>query len=200
VLRYLERAKKTCFGFENKCLLDIGCGPMDKTGVFQLLGFQCYAVDDLSDPWHHRNNNIQKIKNYAKRLGISFFHQQEDDLPLPFEPKSFDVVCAFAVIEHLHESPRNLLNTMGSFLRTNGLLIITMPNSVNLSKRLSVLMGQTNYVPVDQFFYSIDTWRGHVREYTLNEVVYICKESGFDVVSSTLIESLAHKKLGTPLR
>lgn len=196
----LREVSKYLLDFKNKRLLDIGSGPMDKTGVFQLSGFQCHACDDLNDPWHRRDNNIELIKNYAKKLGISFFHQDEGNYQLPFEDGSFDVVCSFSVIEHLHDSPRSLLNTMGTFAKDDGLLVLAMPNSASLRKRLSLLAGKTNYVPVDQFFYSIGTWRGHVREYTLPETVYICKEIGFEVLSSTTFEHLAQKKLNFPLR
>jgi len=186
--------------FKGKRLLDIGSGPMDKTAVFQLLGFQCSAVDDLSDPWHKRDDNISKIKAFADRMGITFYNQKAGDYTIPFETESFDVVCSLAVIEHLHESPRSLLNTMGIHLKENGLLVIVMPNSVNIRKRLSVLRGRTNYVPIDQFFYSLDTWRGHVREYTLAETEYICRQAGYEVVASRTFEHLAQEKLRFPLR
>ena len=185
---------------KNKRLLDIGSGPMDKTGVFQSLGFECYAVDDLNDPWHLRGDNIAKIKEFANNLGIIFYHQKPGEYNIPFEENSFDVVCSLAVIEHLHESPRSLLNSMGTYARPGGILIIQMPNSVHLRKRISVLFGRTNYPPVDMFFNSIGIWRGHVREYTLKETEYICKSSGFEILSSTTFEHLAHQKLKTPLR
>jgi len=186
--------------FRDKKLLDIGCGPMDKTGVFQLFGFNCSSVDDLNDPWHLRGDNIKKIKNYAKRLGINFFHQDTNDYSIPFDMNSFDVVCSNAVIEHLHESPRSILNSMGNFVKPDGLIIITMPNSVNLKKRLKVLFGNTNYPPVDMFFNSIGSWRGHVREYTLKETIYICEAAGFEVLSAVTFEHLAYQKLPAILR
>lgn len=176
-------------------LLDIGSGPMDKTGVLQKLGFECSAVDDLQDAWHQRDGNMQKIEAYARQVGIQFYRQQLGDYSIPFEENSFDVVSSFAVIEHLHESPRELLNVMGTFARDEGLLIITMPNSVNLRKRISVLMGRTNYPPVDMFYTAIGKWRGHVREYTLGETVHICQATGFEVISATTFEALAYQKL-----
>jgi hypothetical protein len=32
-------------------LLDIGCGPMDKTAVLGKLGLECHGIDDLADEW-----------------------------------------------------------------------------------------------------------------------------------------------------
>lgn len=186
--------------FQGRRLLDIGSGPMDKTGIMQALGFRCSAVDDLRDPWHLRGDNIVRIRAYAERLGIEFHHQIEGVRTVPFDEESFDVVSALAVIEHLHESPRHLLNTMGRYLKTGGLLLVTMPNSVNLRKRISVLLGKTNYNPVDELYFASGTYRGHVREYTLSETVYICEQSGFDVIHSMTFEHHAHSKLAFPLR
>lgn len=185
---------------EGKRLLDIGSGPMDKTGIFRMLGFACYAVDDLNDPWHLRDDNQARIKRYAEDIGVVFHHQNPGDHSIPFEIGSFDVVCSLSVIEHLPESPRGLVNAMGTFAQTGGLLVIAMPNSVNLRKRLSVLMGRTNYESVDTFFRCVGPWRGHVREYTLAETEFICRASGFEVLSCTTFEHLAHEKLPMPLR
>ena len=186
--------------FEGRRLLDIGSGPMNKTAIFQFLGFSCSAADDLSDPWHQRDDNVKKIKAFANTTGINFFQQQSDNYAIPFAPNSFDIVCSHAVIEHLHESPRGLLNTMGTFAKDDGLILVGMPNSVNLRKRLSVLMGKSNHVPIDQFYHSTGVWRGHVREYTLSETAYICGEAGFEVLSSRTCEDLAQTKLKPPLR
>ncbi|HEX2079722.1 MAG TPA: class I SAM-dependent methyltransferase [Longimicrobium sp.] len=175
-------------------LLDIGCGPMDKTAVMHRLGFECYAVDDLSDPWHRRDGNLEKIVSFAEREGIQF-HLQDAEYRIPFPAESFDVVTIFDVIEHLHQSPRDILNAAGTHLRPGGVLAITMPNSVNLRKRLDVLRGRSNYPPVDQFFLSCDGWRGHVREYTLAETAHLCRLAGFEVLSATSYEGNAYDML-----
>jgi SAM-dependent methyltransferase len=175
-------------------LIDIGCGPMDKTAVFQALGFECWAVDDLADPWIQRLGVAEEIREFAARMGIRFHLGRFEDAP-EIPRGSFDVVTMFAVIEHLHESPRTLLNLAGELLRPGGVLCMTMPNSVNLRKRVAVLTGRTNYPNVEQFFYSPGSWRGHVREYTLAETRWICEAAGFHNVSSSTFEAIAHARL-----
>jgi SAM-dependent methyltransferase len=179
---------------ERPTLIDIGCGPMDKTAVFQALGFDCWAVDDLSDPWVQRLDAVEKIREFAVQMGIRFHLGRFEDAP-QILLGSFDVVTMFAVIEHLHESPRTLLNLSGELLRPGGILCITMPNSVNLRKRLAVFTGRTNYPNIEQFYYSPGSWRGHVREYTLDETRWICQAAGFQVVAASTFEALAHARL-----
>ncbi|MFL5538993.1 MAG: class I SAM-dependent methyltransferase [Longimicrobiaceae bacterium] len=182
-------------------LLDLGSGPMSKTAVFQALGFACAAVDDLGDPWHRRGDNVERIRAFARARGIDFHLQEGTGGGIPFAPESFDAVTIFDVIEHLHESPRELLNLAGAQLKAGGVLAVTMPNAVNLRKRLSVLRGRTNYPDVDQFYLSVEGWRGHVREYTLGETAHLCEAAGFEVESATTFEGNAHGLLkGVALR
>lgn len=176
-------------------LLDIGCGAMDKTAVFRKLGFDCYAIDDLADEWHTWGNNQEKILQFAEHQGIRF-HLGKPGESVPFEAESFDVVTILDVVEHLHESPRGILNAAGRYLKPGGALCVTMPNAVNLRKRLSVLRGKTNYPPVKHFYLSPHGWRGHVREYTLDEAAYLVRETGFEIQDATTFEPMASQKLG----
>ncbi len=181
--------------FEGKQLLDVGSGPMDKTAIFARLGFQTFAVDDLSDPWHKAPGMVDAIKTFARRQGVTFHQQTPDNYEIPFEAGTFDVVMSIAVIEHLFDTPRLILNAMGQQLKPNGILVVVMPNSVNLRKRLSVLGGRTNYNPLGELYYSIGGYRGHVREYTLDETAQICRWSGFEVLEARTFEHLAQYKL-----
>lgn len=179
---------------ETPTLIDLGCGPLDKTAVFQTLGFDCWAVDDLSDPWISRLEAAPKIQRFAAEMGVRFHlgnFEHATDIPRNY----FDAVTVFDVIEHLHESPRMLLNNAGELLRPGGILCITMPNSVNLRKRLAVLAGRTNYVSIEQFFHGPGMWRGHVREYTLAETRWICEAAGFQILAESTFEQFAYLRL-----
>jgi len=176
-------------------LLDIGSGPMNITAIFARLGYRSSAVDDLGDPWHQLGDNVQRIEAFARAEGIRFHQNKPPDYKIPFTTESFDIILVNSVIEHLHKSPRELLNTAFKYARVGGVVIVTMPNSVNLRKRLSVLRGHTNYPSVQQFFDSDGEWRGHVREYTLSEAQYIVERVGGEIVVAGTYNSLLSSRL-----
>ena len=65
-----------------------------------------------------------------------------------------------------------------------------MPNSVNLRKRISVLLGNSNYTPIKGLYEFDGLWRGHTREYTLNETSQIVSWTGFEVISKATFHGL----------
>lgn len=178
-----------------KKLLDIGCGPMDKTAILQKFGYSCSAVDDLSDPWHLLDNRQKLIRGFANEMGINFIKQNCGKNGIPFEKNHFDIITCLSVIEHLHDSPMGILNSIGEHLKTGGLAVVTMPNSVNLRKRISVLFGRTNYNPINELFLSCGEYRGHVREYTLSEARHIIERVGFEIIYANTYEYIAQKRL-----
>ena len=152
-------------------VLDIGCGPCDKTAVLSRLGYCCTAIDDFRDPWHREGDHLDRIRRFARHAGVDLV--EGDGQSLPFPPATFDGVVLCDIIEHLHSSPRGLLGAAIGLLRDGGTLIVTVPNALNLRKRIDVLRGRTNYPPYRQFFASGDTWRGHVREYAWDDLVQL---------------------------
>jgi SAM-dependent methyltransferase len=179
-------------------LLDIGCGALDKTIVFQKIGFSCFGCDDFQDPWYRSSKNLDPLLDFARRAGVEVY-TQTDDFELPWEYGSFDVVTVINVIEHLHESPRDILNLAGRYLKPGGLLLVAMPNSVNLRKRISVLRGLSNYTPAKGFFENDGTWRGHVREYTLQETCQIIDWNGFQVIHRQTFHGMLGNRLRNPI-
>jgi len=180
-------------------VLDLGCGGMDKAALLALLGYEMHAADDFQDPWHLRHNNLEKLKKFARDFEITLTVQNKQNYKLNYPEDYFDACMVGNVIEHLHESPRDLLNNAGFLLREGGVLLITMPNSVNLRKRLSILLGKSNYPSVKMFYECIGTWRGHIREYTLAEQEYILRRNGFTILFSSAYHGMIDTKLKSNL-
>ena len=171
VTRYLPRGST---------VLDFGCGPCDKTAVVQALGYRCAGYDDLQDDWHRLPGNLDRIRKFAAESGIDF--RLAGSGAMPFAANEFDMVMMHDVLEHLHNSPRDLLNDLLGRVKPGGLLFVTVPNAVNIRKRISVLFGRTNLPRFDSFYWYPGAWRGHVREYVRDDLAKLAEYLGLEVV------------------
>jgi SAM-dependent methyltransferase len=171
VLRYLQPRSR---------ILDFGCGPCDKIAVLRRIGFDCSACDDLQENWHKIGDNREKILAFSKHFSIDF--RLSTGGPLPFENHYFDMVMIHDVLEHLHDSPRNLLSELLELVKPEGFLFATVPNSVNIRKRIDVLLGKTNLALFDRYYWSLGPWRGHIREYTRDDLVKLSRFLNLQIV------------------
>ena len=161
-------------------VLDFGCGPCDKTAVLQMLGYDCSACDDLQDGWHGIDGNRDSLVTFARECGIDF--RLVTDGVIPFEEPVFDLVMMNDVLEHLHDSPRDLLNSLLRLVKPLGAFFMTVPNAVNIRKRLSVLLGRTNLASFEKYYWHPNPWRGHIREYTRDDTAKLARFLGLEVV------------------
>jgi SAM-dependent methyltransferase len=154
-------------------VLDYGSGSCSRSAFLSLCGFRVSACDDLSDPWHLQNGNREKISIFAEQMGVDF-HLIEPTRRCPYGEQQFDLVMMNDILEHLHDSPRALLSEVLAWTRPGGYLLITVPNAVNLRKRAGVLLGKSNYPPYGDFFWHPSPFRGHIREYVLDDLKLLC--------------------------
>lgn len=149
-------------------ILDFGSGPCDKTALLSKLGYHCCACDDLRDNWHLEDDNRVKILEFAKANEVKFY-SAESGIP-DFSGKKFDMIMLHDVVEHLHDSPAFLLTELLKHLKPGGFLFITVPNAVNLRKRIAVVLGNTNLPPFKEYYHYPGAWRGHIREYVKGDL------------------------------
>ena len=81
--------------------------------------------------------------------------------------------------EHFVDSPHHLLVQLIGLLKPGGYLYISVPNAVNLRKRLLVLSGRTNYPRFAAYYWSGPRWRGHKREYVKGDLELLCSTRGW---------------------
>jgi SAM-dependent methyltransferase len=160
-------------------VLDFGAGPADKTAVLAALGYECTAMDDLMDEWHLRADARQRILDFAADMDVLFISMDGDGLA---PDAQFDMVMLHSVVQHLHESPRDLLVGLTDRIRTGGYLFVTVPNHVNLRKRLAVLRGRTSHAPYFLYYWYPGQWRGYVREYTRGDCIELTNALGLELV------------------
>lgn len=182
----------------NASILDFGSGPGDIAGVLTQLGYSVEAADDLQDPWHKRESSRTKIAEFSRNFGIKFTIL--DGSPLTWEKESFDMVMLHHVLEHFGDSPRELLNLLLECTKPGGYLFITVPNAVNLRKRLAVLRGKTNHAPYGAYYWTPGPWRGHHREYVRGDLEQLASFLGLEIVAlegyHSMINSLPAKARG----
>lgn len=137
------------------------------------LGMRATIVDDFRDPGaQHTDDPRHRMPAY---FNVSVVRQDLLQEPLPFEATAFDAVTSFDVLEHLHHSPKRLLRSMVDSLRPGGLLVLSVPNCMNLRKRLAFPLGVGQWSPLEEW-YEQPLFRGHVREPNLKDLAYIAKD------------------------
>lgn len=181
VCRYLDAGSR---------ILDFGAGPADKTAVLAALGYSCTAMDDLNDEWHLRGQARQRILDFAADMGVDFIVLDGAQLPTAGD---FDMVMLHSVLQHLHESPRDLLLDMLGRIRPGGYLFVTVPNHVNLRKRLAVLRGRTSHAPFALYYWYPGQWRGYVREYTRGDCAELVKALGLELIELRGTHHMLHR-------
>jgi 2-polyprenyl-3-methyl-5-hydroxy-6-metoxy-1,4-benzoquinol methylase len=169
-------------------ILSIGSGPCDFEAILSKLGYNVTAIDDLNDQWHLIGKNKERIKDFANRLNIKLINQSAGSLKI--KSNYFDVVLLIDIVEHLHNSPRELLNDSISSLEPDGLLIIETPNAVALIKRLKILFGKTNQISANFIYWNIGEYRSHVREYTQTELKQLFKYQNLISINSKMLNTM----------
>ena len=112
-LKYIKRGDK---------LLEIGCGNGDFLKRARETGANCYGIE----------LNEKAIKNsYHKGLDVK--NIRLENYP-EGENNTFDVVCAFQVLEHLHDI-KSFMLTATRLLKRGGILIIGVPNNDSFIKK-----------------------------------------------------------------
>ena len=157
----------------------------------QVLGFECTGYDDLSDEWHKSPANRKKILDFINGLGMTLDEAKDGDFS--YEKETFDMFMTHDVMEHMHDSPKDILIAGLEAVKPEGYLYITVPNAVNIKKRINVMRGITNHPPYDQYYWYPKPWRGHVREYSRQDLVSLTEYLDCDIVELRAIHHMMEK-------
>jgi SAM-dependent methyltransferase len=178
---------QTGFGIK---YLDISIGSGFIARVLKKKGFLVEGVDssDIGGDLDRR----------FKESGIPVFDINIEDQKLPFPDGSYDMIYWGATIEHLHNSPKFPMDEMFRVLRPGGIFIIDTPNILSLKHRILLLSG-ISFMPSIEYVYNRAFHGSHHREYTMSDLVKVCKWTGYEIVSSEYVDTfwpLSLKKMG----
>jgi 2-polyprenyl-3-methyl-5-hydroxy-6-metoxy-1,4-benzoquinol methylase len=152
---------------------DLGGG----VGLFSVgcaaLGLRSTLVDDFRDTVNFKHASLPKTLH--RSMGVDVIDCDVVNASPGISADSLDVVTTFDSMEHWHHSPKKLFRDAMSWLRPGGLLIIGVPNCVNLRKRLTVPLGRGKWSSM-QDWYEPETFRGHVREPDVDDLRYIARD------------------------
>ena len=163
---------------KNAQYLDVSCGSGIVPMLLRSLGYKHIHMTDVLD------YNVTDFGIRTGYLPLFDFSLNPCDVmqdKLPFADASMDAVSFMDVIEHLHGSPKRVLEEIFRVLKPGGRLMISTPNSVSLRNRLALLVGVTNYTPIPYFYQAPFPYYGHIREYTMSELTYCLRMAGFQI-------------------
>ncbi|HUI44638.1 MAG TPA: methyltransferase domain-containing protein [Nitrospirota bacterium] len=174
----LDAAKpKPCRDLE---LCDLGGG----IGLFTI-GCAAYGlkrtvlVDDFNDPVNHSIG--VSILDLHRCLGVEVIARDVVENGIRDIAGAFDIITTFDSMEHWHHSPKKLFHEVVEKLKPGGVFILGVPNSKNLNKRLTALLGIGKWSNM-QDWYEADKFRGHVREPDVNDLIYIARDMGLTAI------------------
>ena len=157
ILSLLQKVK-------GKNILDIGCS----TGYFgqnlEKMGAKVTGIDISKIA-------IKKAKNVISNAIVVDLNQDK----LPFNKKTFDIVIASEVIEHLIK-PTHVLKEIERVLKSDGYFVVTTPNFMYWGNRLKFLKGQFRYTQSGMFD------EGHVHFYSYQTLQEDLIQSGFNII------------------
>jgi 2-polyprenyl-3-methyl-5-hydroxy-6-metoxy-1,4-benzoquinol methylase len=152
-------------------VLELGYGD----GVtFRSLSSHCdLSVVDGSKLIVAEARRVSKKLNIDAEIYESFFEN--------FEPtKRFDVVFASHVLEHV-QNPKLILEKFEQWLKPGGKVIVIVPNSESIHRRLAVYMGVQ---PALDTLSKRDHLVGHLRVFNLHQLTTLFLDAKWSIESS----------------
>jgi SAM-dependent methyltransferase len=154
---------------------DIGSG----WGAFGLgcaaAGLKVTIVDDFGDAGFHDPTLIGPMRALWAKYGVEMVERSATDPGKPVPDNSLDAVTTFGCIEHWHHSPKAMLHDVVRSLKPGGLFVAGTPNSANLRKRITGLIGKSKWSAMSDW-YEQEVFRGHVREPDVDDLRYIARD------------------------
>ena len=108
-------ARKLVEKFHPSKVLDVGCAQGVLVYAFRELGVESYGVD-ISE---RLLSSKESIRGYLNHVDVDF-------APLPFEDRSFDLVTACHMTQHL-QRPGYLISEIWRVLRPDGIVFMSAP-------------------------------------------------------------------------
>jgi ubiquinone/menaquinone biosynthesis C-methylase UbiE len=114
---------------------------------------------------------------------------------LPFQDELFNACLFLEVFEHVIEDPLLILRELNRILSKGGLLFFTTPNLANIFNRSMLLMGRQPQLFLTGMRSKYDSPRGHFREWTMDELIYLIRKSDFQPIDKGYMDDVGYEGL-----
>ena len=155
-----------------KYILDLGCGDGSNARILVNKG---YIVDGITISDLERDVAIQIMRNVH-------VYNLENGLP-KLEENMYDVVICSHVLEHICY-PQQLLQDIYKVLKSDGILIVALPNLMHYKSRYQLFCGNFNYQPAGIWDFT------HFRWYTFATAIKLLQQSKFVLHKKTVTGTL----------
>ncbi len=141
--------------------VDLGCGKGDAAIALRRLYAKYKGVDVVPYP------------DFPRHLDLSFVQADLEELPLPLEDASADLVVSVETIEHL-ENPRAFVREMVRIARPGGRIVLTTPNQLSLTSKLHLVFRNQFHA----FQEAPGLYPSHISALVEEDLKRIARESG----------------------
>ena len=157
--------------------------PGIRVGIVGVSDFDDYIANLFPDVFFYNiipelADNVVTSKSESEHQRV-FYDVTGDCDP----PMVFDLVIFTEVLEHLFENDSKIIANLGKLLVDDGILCMSVPNAASLGNRLKLLWGRNIFWSKNLMINGVYGGFGHLREYTLREVVDLIED---DFTISTL--------------
>ena len=178
-------------------LLDVPAGHGALAVILKKLGFEVFCCD-----------------LYPQLFSLSEFEIKRGNLDetLPYEDGFFDKIVCIEGLEHI-ENPANAIREFARLLKTDGDLIVSVPNIMNIEERLKWLFnGYTSHFKplskeslneiresIKAGYAGMDEVALHVNPIGYSEIRFLLEKSGFEIEKIYLDKPKRNSLLFLPL-
>lgn len=152
-------------------VLEIGCAD-GFMGEYLIKSKDCAVIGI-----EKRKEEVKIAQQRLTRVILGDIEDKEklESILKEIKDKKFDVILATSIIEHL-VNPSRFIDIAKNFLKKEGIVIVSVPNIVHWSMRLSLLRGQFDYSEygiLDQT---------HLHFFTLKSIKSYFENNGFKII------------------
>lgn len=146
-------------------ILDVGCGKGFLAGQLREMGNRVFGVDHIPAA-----EVLPVLEEYVQADLFTGLDKAVEH----FGARKFDKIIFADVLEHL-PFPERLLEQARGLLKDGGQIIVSVPNAVNITVRLMMLLGRFEYAERG----ILD--RTHLRFYTRKTIASLMEAKGYEI-------------------